>query len=97
MTPEGKVKKKVTDILKALNIYYFTPVSGGYGKSGVPDIVACCNGRFIGIECKAGQNQPTALQTAQLEAIKRARGLAFVVNEDSLLHLHIQLLLRVKK
>jgi len=97
MTPEGKVKKKVTDILKALNIYYFTPVSGGYGKSGVPDIVACFNGRFIGIECKAGQNQPTALQTAQLEAIKRARGLAFVVNEDSLLHLHIQLLLRVKK
>ena len=39
MTPEAKVKKKVAEQLRALNAYYFYPVTGGYGKSGVPDIL----------------------------------------------------------
>ena len=38
MTPEGKVKKKVVEQLKQLGCYYFFPATGGYGKSGVPDI-----------------------------------------------------------
>ena len=44
MTPEGKVKKKIVEQLKALGCYYFFPATGGYGKSGVPDIVGCYNG-----------------------------------------------------
>ncbi len=39
MTPEAKVKKKVVAHLKTLGAYYFYPVTGGYGKSGVPDII----------------------------------------------------------
>ena len=38
MTPEAKVKKKVTEILKQFGAYYFYPVTGGYGMSGIPDI-----------------------------------------------------------
>ena len=60
MTPEGKVKAKVRKKLDEAKAYYFMPATGGYGKSGVPDIVACVNGWFIGIECKAGINKPTA-------------------------------------
>ena len=56
MTPEAKVKKKVVAILNDHGAYYFYPVTGGYGRSGVPDIVACHGGRFIGIECKANGN-----------------------------------------
>ncbi len=37
MTPEAKVKKKVSIVLKNLGAYYFYPVTGGYGTSGVPD------------------------------------------------------------
>ena len=37
MTP-AKVKKKVAEQLRPQR-YYFYPVTGGYGKSGVPDIV----------------------------------------------------------
>jgi len=33
-TPESKVKSSVTKILKQLGIYYFFPVTGGYGSSG---------------------------------------------------------------
>ena len=84
MTPEGKVKKKVVDILKAAGAYYFFPATGGYGRSGVPDIIVCFKGQFIGIECKAGDNTPTALQQRELMRIIDAGGSAFVVNEESL-------------
>lgn len=84
MTPEGKVKKKVTSILKELGAYYFYPVTGGYGRSGVPDIVCCLAGNFIGIECKAGDNKPTALQEKNMKEIQAAGGFAFVVNEDNI-------------
>ena len=47
MTPEAKVKKKVAEALKKLGVYYFYPVTGGYGRSGVPDIVGCYNGKFF--------------------------------------------------
>ena len=69
MTPEAKVKKKVVRILKDAGAYYFYPVTGGYGRSGVPDVVACLEGYFLGIECKAGKNKPTPLQQKNLDDI----------------------------
>jgi Holliday junction resolvase len=83
-TPEGKVKDEVKRILKALNIYYFMPATGGYGRSGVPDFVCCVKGRFVAIECKAGLNQPTALQLREIDSIKKAGGFALVTNEGSI-------------
>lgn len=83
-TPEKLVKKKVTTILKSLGAYYFYPVTGGFGRSGVPDIICCFNGNFIGIECKAGDNKATALQLKNLEEIQAAGGFAFIINEDNI-------------
>lgn len=83
-TPESKVKKKVVELLKEAGAYYFFPATGGYGRSGVPDIVVCWKGAFIGIECKAGNNKPTALQERELQKIQDAGGVAFVVNEEVL-------------
>jgi hypothetical protein len=83
-TPESKVKKKVTDLLKSLGAYYFYPVTGGFGRSGVPDIVCCLKGHFVGIECKAGANKATPLQLHNLDMIRDAGGIAFIVNEDNM-------------
>ena len=83
-TPEGRVKDKVTKLLKSHNVYYFFPVTGGYGVSGIPDIVCCHNGRFIAIECKAGMNKTTALQDRQLEMIRQSGGIALVINEENI-------------
>jgi Holliday junction resolvase len=82
-TPESKVKSAVIKILKAHNVYYFFPATHGYGRSGVPDIVACVRGRFIAIECKAGKNELTALQQREIKSIQIAGGIAMVVREDS--------------
>ena len=84
MTPEAKVKKKLVAVLKELGAYYFYPVTGGYGQSGVPDIVGCYQGSFFGIECKAGKNKPTALQEKNLRDIAKSGGIALVINEDNI-------------
>lgn len=83
-TPEKKVKNKVVEVLKAHGVYYFFPATYGMGRSGVPDIVCCYRGTFIGIECKAGAGRTTALQERELAAIGAAGGVALVINEKNL-------------
>lgn len=83
-TPEKKVKDKVKKILKDHGAYFFNPVTGGYGSSGVPDIVCCYKGRFIGIETKAGKGKPTALQEKNLMEIAEKGGVAILVNENGI-------------
>ena len=84
VTPEKKVKQKVVKILEEAGAYFFYPVSGGYGASGVPDVVACFKSKFIGIECKAGANTTTALQDREINRIRTAEGHAMVVNEHNI-------------
>lgn len=81
---EKWVKAQVVKRLKELNAYYFYPVASGYMRTGVPDIVVCFKGRFIGIECKAGNNKPTEIQNRNLSAINKSGGIAIVVNENNL-------------
>lgn len=83
-TPEKKVKEAVVELLKQYKAYYFFPVMGGYGRSGIPDIIACLRGQFIGIECKAGFNKTTLLQDRELAEIERAGGKTLVVREDTM-------------
>jgi Holliday junction resolvase len=88
-TPEKKVKDKVVKILKEFGVYYFFPATYGFGRSGVPDIVCCFEGNFFAIECKAGKNKPTALQEREMEAIRKTKGVALVVNEENIHHVKI--------
>jgi Holliday junction resolvase len=83
MTPEAKVKAKVKKVLDKLNCYYFFPATNGYGRSGVPDVIVCFQGHFIGIECKAGKGKLTALQENELKKIQFNEGSTAVINEDN--------------
>ena len=59
------------------------PSTNGYGSSGVPDIIASYRGKFIGIECKANGNKPTALQEKNLNDIKNSLGQSLVIDEKN--------------
>lgn len=83
-TPEKKVKDQVVKTLKANGVYYFFPATFGMGRSGVPDIICCVEGRFLAIECKAGNNKPTALQDREMNAIVTSGGSAMIINEENL-------------
>lgn len=84
-TAEGKVKQRVKEILNELDCYWFMPVTIGYSRSGVPDFIACINGRFIGIETKSkySSHTLTKLQEKNLREIEQNGGLGIVVNEDN--------------
>jgi hypothetical protein len=84
MTPEGKQKSRVKKILDELGCYYFFPIGGQYSARGVPDIIVCLDGLFVGLEIKAGKNKATALQLREIERIKSAGGFALVVDDSNI-------------
>ena len=86
-TPEGKVKKKLLDFLKSLggDCFYYMPVQNGMGQTGIPDVMAITKGVPFAFECKATPKQhPTVLQAYALDRIHKARGLAWVVDNESI-------------
>lgn len=52
---------------------------GMYGTAGIPDIIACVDGRFCAFEVKQPGNNLTPLQAATLQKIEDAGGLARMV------------------
>lgn len=48
-------------------------------QRGVPDILCCLNGRFIGFEVKRFGAKPTPIQHAQHQRIAAAGGVVYVV------------------
>jgi len=82
-TPEGKVKAAIKAFLSSLpNCWSFMPVSNGMGVHGIPDIICCYKGVFVGIECKAPGKvgSTTPLQKMQLRMINMALGYAIAVD-----------------
>ena len=51
----------------------------GYGSAGLPDIICCYRGRFVGLEVKQPGNKLTRLQEITLERIRAAWGEAHMV------------------
>jgi hypothetical protein len=82
MTPEGKVKKQVTEVLKKHKVWYFSPANNGFGKSGIPDIIAIVDGHFLGVEVKSATGKPTELQKICGKQIEEAGGTWLVVSND---------------
>jgi hypothetical protein len=74
-TPEGKIKQKVRERLKAMGAYYFSPVQMGMGATTLDDL-CCIGGKFVGIEYKAEGKVPTARQRLTAQQIQRAGGIA---------------------
>lgn len=83
-TPEGLVKKHIVAELTQLKkegnpIWWFFPVGGRFGKSGVPDITGVIDKRFFAIEVKAAGGKTTALQDKAIAEIISAGGKACVI------------------
>lgn len=86
ITPEGKVKKKLIDFLKSLggDCFFYMPVQNGMGQTGIPDVMAIIKGVPFAIECKATPKQhPTVLQAYALDRIHKAKGIAWVVDSET--------------
>lgn len=72
--------KVVKPFLKRLPNCQFFKVHGSmFQESGIPDIIACINGKFVALELKAERGKPTALQLYKIEQYRKAGAYARVV------------------
>lgn len=77
---EADIVKAIMNYLKTVPGCFCWKEHGGmYGTAGIPDIIACINGRFFGFEVKTKGEKPTKLQDATIRKILAAGGTALVV------------------
>jgi len=58
------------------DVFFWKEHGSVYGTNGVPDIICCYKGRFLGLECKLPGGRLTKLQKRTIEKINRAGGVA---------------------
>lgn len=81
---ESDLIKAISNYLKTVvNLFFWKEHGGMYGTAGIPDLIVCYKGRFIGLECKVGKNTATALQQQTIQQILKAGGYAVVVKSVS--------------
>jgi len=91
-TPEGSVKARLVRLFKRNKgtLWYFTPATGGFGKSGVPDYIGIKRAQMFAVECKAPGKKPTALQEETMEAMRQAGCLVWVYDGDEAVYADIE-------
>lgn len=75
---EKTIVATITKQLRARGVWVLKTV-GGHGRTGLPDLLLCFDGRFVAIEVKRPGAKVTARQDAELRKIRQAGGLAAVV------------------
>lgn len=80
MISEKAFENKVKNYLTQKGCWFVKYWGGGlYTKDGVPDLLVCCNGYFLGIEIKAPKGKASQIQYWNIEQIKSAGGIAMVL------------------
>lgn len=76
---ESQLVVKIKKYLREQGAYVEKIWGGGFQSAGIPDIIACYKGRFLGIEVKVGSNKPSDIQLVKIKRINDAGGVGIVV------------------
>ena len=79
---EKNFENKIKNFLKKENCYFFKFWGTMYTRAGVPDLIACVNGWFVGIEVKSDIGKPSEIQLVNIDEIHRNKGFAVVVHPE---------------
>lgn len=79
---EKLFENQVKEYLKEEGCWFVKFFANSYTKKGIPDILVCCNGKFIGVEVKAAKGRPSELQIHNLKKIDAAGGYAILLYPD---------------
>ena len=76
MAAEKNFENKIKSYLKDHGAWFLKYWAGpkGFTKEGIPDILACINGKFFAIEIKAENGKPSVIQLVTLRKIRQAGG-----------------------
>lgn len=76
---EKQFENQVKAFLKDRDCWVLKTWSNGIQREGVPDLLVCCNGFFVGVELKNETGKPSALQLWNIDKIREAGGIAIVL------------------
>lgn len=82
MAQEKNFENKIKQYLKEHNLYFVKYFANRMTKVGVPDILACVNGHFVGIEVKSSTGKPSELQIHNIKKIRESGGYAVIVSPE---------------
>jgi hypothetical protein len=79
--PEGRVVAKIRHRIEERGgrAFKIQASEGSFQEIGIPDILACFQGAFLGLEVKQAGEKPSAIQRQVLKEIEAAGGIAAVV------------------
>lgn len=75
---EKSIENKIKTYLRSKGAYCVKYHGNQFSQVGVPDLLVCYKGRFIGIEIKNETGKTSPLQDVNIHNIKRAGGISFV-------------------
>lgn len=81
---ESAFQNKVINYLKQHDVWYVKYWAGSkFTKEGIPDILACIDGTFHGIELKNETGTPSKLQLYNIKKIQESGGEAYVLRPQN--------------
>ena len=83
MGQEKNFEIRIKQLLASRGCWFVKYWGGGlYTQSGVPDLLTCICGIFVGIELKADNGRPSDLQLRELHRIDESGGYALLLYPD---------------
>jgi Holliday junction resolvase len=77
--PEARLQRRIQAELKLQGWFVFKVHGSEFMMAGLPDLIVCAEGLFIGLEVKMPGEQPSNIQTHVHGKIRSAGGAAYVV------------------
>lgn len=78
MAAEKNYENRIKKYLESKGSWFVKFFANAYTSSGIPDILCCINGRFVGIEVKQETGKPSLLQKVHLKRIGEAGGIGIL-------------------
>ena len=83
MAAEKNFENKVKKFLEDQGCWFLKYWGGAaFTKAGIPDLLVCCKGHFMGVEIKAPNGKPSELQLYNLKKIDEAGGFGILLYPD---------------
>jgi hypothetical protein len=82
MAAEKNFENRLKKFLEDEGCWFVKFFANAYTKSGVPDLLVCCNGYFLGVEVKAPNGKPSELQKRNIFQINQSNGIGIVLYPD---------------
>ena len=82
MAAEKNFENRIKQFLEDEGCWFVKFFANAYTKSGIPDILCCCNGYFVAVEVKAPNGKPSELQKRNIKQIYGTRGFGVILYPD---------------